>query len=492
MKNKYSISFILLISVLAFSSCNEWLVEKPLTFLNSTNFYQTDEEVTAAVYSLYQPLSDLYAQPQYAELNWALWELPGDQSYSNPGVGVIASDQLDRYEFDTEIKNFEYWWKYSYVVINRCNTVITNVQDNKNISSEVKNTALGEAHFMRGVTYFELVVGWGDVPLVTEETTELYPSRTSKEEVFQQAINDLQFAEENLPVSWDDQEYGRATKYAAKAYLAKVYLTMAGYPIQDASKMTLAASKAKEVIDNGPFGLFENVLDNWNPEKTPKEQIFIVNRKRSLSWPAFASYWAPRMMFELAPDPGATYYGAFYPNLEFYNWYPDSDPRKNLFFMSQATSFLDPNLTKELPFPHVAKYYTKIYADGADQDIVRLRYAEVLLTYAEAENEVNGPTTSAYEALNMVRVRAYGGESGNLSGLSKEEFRKAVRDERSLELCFEGISWPDMLRTHVSRAGSIFDYKNIGNISPAENNLLFPIPSSELLANSNLVQNPGY
>ncbi|TDO05469.1 RagB/SusD family nutrient uptake outer membrane protein [Sunxiuqinia elliptica] len=488
---KYKIS-LLFLSLLFFSSCSEWLEEEPLTFLNSSNFYQNDEEATAAVYALYQPLSDLYAQPAYAELIWALWELPGDQTYSNSGVGVVAQDQLDRYEFDTEIKNFEHWWKFSYVIINRSNTVIENIQENENISEGVKKTALGEAHFMRGLAYFELAVGWGGVPKILEGVEELYPSRSSAVDIFNQAVADLTIAEENLPVSWEETEYGRATKYAAKAYLAKIYLTMAGYPLQDASKLSLAASKAKEVIDDGPYELAANVLDNWNPEQMAQEQIFVVNRKRGLNWPAFASYWAPRMHVELAPEPGATYFGAFYPNLEFYNWYPDEDPRKGLFFMDEVTSYSDPSLTVELPFPHVAKYYTPIYSDGSDQDIVRLRFAEVLLIFAEAENEQNGPTSEAFQALNRVRERAFGDDSGDLAGLSKDEFREAVRKERSLELCFEGTSWPDMLRTRKSRNGSIFDYKNIGNISPSETNLLFPIPATEMLANSNLEQNPGY
>lgn len=492
MKKKYQVFYLFLFSILVFSSCNKWLEEKPLTFLNNSNFYLNDKEVTSAVYSLYEPLSSLYAQENYGESNWSLWELPGDQSYSNSGVGVVAQDQLDAYQFDPVINFFDRWWKYSYVMINRSNTIINHVKDNKNISSDVKNKALGEARFMRGVAYFELVVGYGDVPLMTEETKDLYPSRTSKDKIYMQVISDLQFAEENLPVSWNDTEYGRATKYAAKAYLAKVYITMAGFPLQDNSKMVLAASKAKEVIDNGPYVLFENVLDNWDPQKKPLEQIFIVNRKRGLIWPAFASYWAPRMMVELAGGSGATFYGSFYPNPEFYNWYPNADPRKNKFFMTKATSFMDPTLNEQLPLPCVAKYWTPIFSDGSDQNIVRLRFAEVLLTYAEAENEVNGPTAAAYQALNMIRKRAYGNDSGNFSGLSKDDFRKAVRNERSLELCFEGTSWPDMLRTHETRTGSIFNYKNIGNISPVEKNLLFPIPNAEVLVNKNLKQNPGY
>jgi hypothetical protein len=475
-----------------FSSCSKWLEEEPYTFLSSSNFYQTEDEVTAAVNSLYQPLQNFYAQENYAECNWFLWELPSDESYSNSGVGVVANDQLDDYQFDTEIDNFGRWWKYSYVMINRSNTIITNIQDNDIVSQATIKTALAEARFMRGVAYFELVVGWGDVPLVTEDTEEIYPTRASKEKVYEQVISDLKYAEENLPVSWDDTEYGRATKYAAKAYLAKVYLTMAGYPLQDESKMELAANKAKEVIDNGPYSLYDDVMSNWDPEEAPKEQIFIVDRARAITWPAFASYWTPRMMSELAAEDGATFFGSVYPTLEFYNWYPDNDPRKGKFFMSEATSFMDPTLTEQLPFPHIGKYWTPIYSDGSDQNIVRFRYAEVLLIYAEAENEVNGPTASAYEALNKVRERAFGDDSGNVSGLSKEEFKEMVLNERSLELCFEGTRWADMLRTHKSRVGTIYDYKNNGNISPSETNLLFPIPNSELSANSNLFQNPGY
>ncbi|MCG8514765.1 MAG: RagB/SusD family nutrient uptake outer membrane protein, partial [Halanaerobiales bacterium] len=213
---KYSILFLILLVTIVFTSCEEWLEEKPLTFLSSSNFYQDDEEATAAVYSLYQPITNLYGSEAYAELNWTLWELPGDESYSNPGVGVVAQDQIDRYEFDTEIKNFDRWWKYSYVIIDRSNTVIENLRDNENISEGVKKTALGEAYFMRGLAYFELAVGWGDIPLILEDNEELYPTRTPLVDVYAQVISDLQIAENNLPVSWPETNYGRATKYAAK------------------------------------------------------------------------------------------------------------------------------------------------------------------------------------------------------------------------------------------------------------------------------------
>lgn len=491
MKNRNFIFIVLIAGTLVLGSCEDWLEEKPLTFLSSSNFYQNKEEVTSAVYSLYGALNPLYQNLAYAEVAWSMWELPGDETYANSGRGGISQVQIDQYDFDEDLNHFRLWWQHSYVLINRANTIINNIDNNENISSDVRSIAMAEARFMRGLSYFNLAVAYGDVPLIIKELDETFPSRSPVSEVYAQAIADLQFAEDNLPESWEGIEYGRATKYAAKSYLAKLYITMAGYPVQDASKMALAASKAKEVIDNGPYELYDNVLDNWNPDVSPKEQIFVLNRVRGVLG-GWGAYWAPLNQGVLAAEVGVDFLGAMIPNPEFYDWYPDTDPRKDMFFMSEVTSYQDPSVVVTLPFPSVAKYWGPIYANGTDQDIVLLRYADILLIYAEAENEINGATSSAYQALNRVRERAFGNNSGNLSGLSKEDFRKAVREERSLELCFEGNSWPDMLRTRESRAGSIFDYENIGGVSPSEKNLLFPIPSSEINANPNLVQNLGY
>lgn len=268
---------------------------------------------------------------------------------------------------------------------------------------------------------------------------------------------------------------------------------MAGYPLQDQSKYALAAQEAKDVTDNGPYSLYTDVKDNWNAMQAPMEQIYVLNKSRAASsGNVFVSYWGPRNKNELAAEGGVNLVGAFLPSEDFYALFPDDDPRKDKFFMTEATSFMDPGLTLTLDQVTVAKYWGPLYANGSDQDIVRLRLAEVLLIYAEAENELNGPTADAYTALNSVRSRAFGDASHNYSGLSKDQFREAVWNERDLELCFEGVRWSDMVRTRKSRAGSIFDYQNAGGVSPAEKNLLFPISQPELATNTNLIQNEGY
>lgn len=491
MKLKY---FFIIITVVALpaSSCNKFLEEKPMNFLNSSNFYQTEEEITAAVYAIYDPQRTFYTGG-YAQMNWAIWELPSDQSYPNIGAGVIENSNIDDFNFDPEIIYFNNWWRTSYVTIDRANAVIKNVPNALKVSEEKRNRAIAEARFMRGLAYYELALGWGDVPLIDETNTNFFPQKNARIDVYNFAISDLQFAEQYLPVSWPENDYGRATKYAATAYLAKIYLSLTGYPVKDESKFAAAAQKAKEVIDNGPYGLYENVLENWDPLVPPKEQIYILDKSRTASnGNYFPLYWAPRNQNQLAAQTGADFIGAFLPDPRFYNDFPGDDPRKQKFFMLEATSFMDPSVTVTFPEPVVAKYWGPAYNNGTDQDIVRLRLAEILLIYAEAENEVNGPTAGAYDALNAVRSRAFGDASHNYSGLSKDDFRKAVWRERDLELCFEGVRWTDMIRTQTSRDGSFAQYKNIGNNSPGEKHILFPVPRAELLTNTNIKQNPGY
>ncbi len=476
------------------TSCTKFLEEKPLTFLNSSNFYKTKDDITAAVYSVYTPLQTYYAGGGYANMTWAVWELPSDQSYSNDGAGVIDNTNIDNYAFGPEMNYYNNWWKNAYLIISRANTVILNVPNAVNVSADIKNSAIGEARFLRGVAYFELAMGYGDVPLVTEQTTELYPTRTPALDIYNFAIEDLKFAVQNLPVTWPKgSDYGRATKYAAESYLAKLYLKMAGYPIQDQSKFALAASASKDVIDNGPYSLYANVMDNWNPSAAPQEQIFIVDKSRAVSNGSyFPLFWAPRGLPQLAAEPGGDFIGAFLPNQTFYDDFPDDDPRKGEFFMTSARSYMDTSLVLTLPQPIVAKYWGPMYNTGTDQDIVRLRFAEVLLIYAEAANEVTATTPEAYNALNAVRSRAFGDNSHDYSGLAQDEFRKAVWRERDLELCFEGVRWSDMVRTQTSRSGTIFDYKNINNFSPTQKNMLFPVPTIDLQTNLKLTQNPGY
>jgi len=491
---KYRNRLLLALSVLSLGSCKKFLEEKPLTFLSPTNFYKTADDLTTAVYSIYAPLQTFYTGGGYANMNWAVWEMPSDQSYSNDGAGVIDNTNLDNYAWTADIAYFNAWWKNAYLIIARANTLIANVPRAVNVSDAIKNQALGEARFMRGVAYFELTMGYGDVPLMTETTTELYPKRAPSLDVYNFAIKDLQFAEQWLPATWPkSSDYGRATKYAAKAYLAKLYLKMAGFPIKDQSKFALAAASAKDVIDNGPYSLPANVMDNWNPTAAHKEQIFIVDRNRTVSNGSyFPLFWAPRGLPQLAASAGADFIGAFLPNQTFYDDFPANDPRKDSFFMTKATSYMDPTLTITLPQPTVKKYWGPLYNNGSDQDVVRVRLAEVLLIYAEAANEVTATPADAYTALNRVRSRAFGDATHNYTGLTQDQFRQAVWRERDLELCFEGVRWSDMVRTQTSRSGSITDYKNINNFSPAAKNFLFPVPTIDLQTNHSLTQNTGY
>jgi hypothetical protein len=491
---KYRNALLFVLWAFLGGSCKKFLEEKPLTFLSPSNFYKTADDLTSAVYSIYAPLQTYYAGGAYANMTWAVWELPSDQSYSNDGAGVIDNTNLDNYAWTADIAYFNSWWKNAYVIINRANTVIANTPRAVNVSEDIRNRAIGEARFMRGLAYFELTMGYGDVPLITETSTELYPKRAPSLDVYNFAIADLQFAVQWLPPTWPKaSDYGRATKYAAEAYLAKLYLKMAGYPIKDASKFALAAQAAKDVIDNGPYTLPTNVMDNWDPAAAHQEQIFIVDKSRAVSNGSyFPLFWAPRGLPQLAASAGADFIGAFLPNQSFYDDFPDDDPRKGEFFMTQATSYMDPTLTITLAQPTVAKYWGPMYNNGSDQDIVRLRLAEVLLIYAEAANEVSATPADAYTALNRVRSRAFGDATHNYSGLTQDQFRQAVWRERDLELCFEGVRWSDMVRTQTSRSGSITDYKNINNFSPAARNFLFPVPTTDLQTNHGLSQNTGY
>lgn len=522
--------------LLSFSACKKALEEKPYSFLSPENFYQNESDAKTAINGVYNALYswDLYLQPM-----WNLTVLDDDHvSGADWFLGTSGAGNPQGY-----------WgvdgpWTGCYSVIARANTVLENVEKiNVNIDSVVKKRILGEAHFLRGWAYFQLVQLYGGVP-VRLKSLSVDPSanvpRSSVQEVYQVIIEEFKQAETMLlPVGHAKAgEAGRATRGLAKGFLAKTYLTMASGAVsgtinvrggQDNGTYTytknivaglegldskkyfeLARDKAMELITSAEYSLFTSWKDLWSKAgRNKQEHMWELQSQAGTSFVNNLSIY-----FSALSTFGR---GAVWFTNNHYSDYEDADIRvldgvSHNYTTNTGTRYFYPSWQESL-YKVVGgltynnngttdnRAYVIKYADVADQTVANsdaffplMRYSEVLLIYAEAANEANGsPTTEAYTYLNAVRSRAKATPAP--AGMTLEQFRSFVVAERAREFVFEGIRRFDLMRWGIYL--QVMNKINTGqnNISKvrSQRNLLLPVPLSELNSNQAITaNNPGW
>jgi starch-binding outer membrane protein, SusD/RagB family len=448
-------------------SCNV-LEENPNSFISPTNFYKTKSDAISAVSAAYAPLG----VNGFVSRNFViLGEITTDNMY--PLANNNDRVQLDNYVQTSQNGILRETYQNFLAGIIRCNVAINRVPK-IDMDVALRDRLVAEAKFLRGFYYFQLVQYFGKLPLITTETETLdqvtYPERSEVSAIYAQIIDDLKAAEEVLPVTYTAADYARATKGAAKAFLAKVYLTRKEYQ--------LAADKAKELMQ-APFtyALWDNYVDVFPiKNEAGKEYIFDVSYVGGASGGqggALIAFFAQ----ENNPVQGRGF-GSFKPTDEMLAAFDPTDLRFAVTF-SLGTD---------------GKYYcnkwvdpTSTTANTSGNNYPLMRYADVVLMYAEAYNELNAPVdgNDAYINVNKIRTRAGLTE---LSGLTQDELREAILNERRLELCFEGHRWFDLIRTDT-----FLPVLQGKGYAAEENDRLFPIPQFEVDLNPNLnPNNPGY
>ena len=402
-------------------------------------------------------------------------------------------------EFDGFSKSASNIWmsnlyKGCYRAILNANALIEYAQYTKAQPDEIDNL-IGQAYFVRGLSYFYLVRSWGEIPLYTTPGAHTDIELSSEGQVFDQIIDDFLQAEELLP---DNQvEVGRPTRGAAKSFLAKAYLTKAGWPVNDQASYRLAADKAKEVIDQKEiwgYDLLNNYEDLWKRAyDNSSESIFALQYDRNTGDGAHANH----LIGTASMPKEENGWEDFFCELQFYHDFPEGARKDATFRTVFYTATGDTVTFEESSAKH--PYYAK-FRDGAVDEstpwlsayhtaaaYMLMRYADVLLIYAEAEAQASSPSVEAYEAVNQVRNRA--GLSDLSNDLSSEEFINAVIWERAWEFAGEGQRWYDLIRTEkVSEAVTRRDPNEAVSISGSitSDNLYAPIPEAEVLKNPNL------
>lgn len=506
-----------------FSQCTD-LNEEPYTFLSPANYYKNADELNTALvgvydgyqngfngyykYIMYLEVLTEFGSPAYAKDDAQLWNVWSDMNNSDKMV----------------ITN----WDDAYNIINRANLVLGRgaaVEMDENL----KKRYFAEARFLRAATYYNLVRMYGGVPIpetFTEGLKNLAIARKTTDETYAYIIADLEYAEENLPVKSDykNGNVWRASKGAAQALLGDLYLTRGGMT-GDRSYFQKSKDYCGKVIQSSQYNLQPNFKDLWfwwnTNNKNGMESVF------ELQYGSVENeYNNNHVMFGVnitETTLGCYMYHRFGPSIQHYLSYSNDDTRKEGSFLTRVNVTEKGNPSKiiqtiefvpedkgffpgskgwKTASPGNLKFYDRTESSASlkkpQTNSYAIRYADVLLDYAEAENEINGPA-AAYTYINRVRNRA------NLPdltpGLGKEDFADAIYRERGWEFVGEGVLFFDELRTN--RIGkNVANHVKWGNDNKINmyvnnplqfipsKNFLFKIPRYDLDSNPALIQNP--
>ena len=560
---KFIILYVLSIMFLVMS-CTD-LDLNPLSEGSSETWYSNETEISMAVNDLFRTAF----WPTYSD-NWT-------DDYTNRELTTPITNGTINGEWGTVTSV----WQNSYKAISRANTVLSNLEEVENIPQSTLDKFVGNAYFIRASQYSRLIFLYGDVIFyqgVIDITEAFTMAQTDKNQILEEIYNDYDLAISKLPISYGNNELNLATKGAALAMKARIALQMQDWAV--------ARDAAKECIDLGVYELHPDFEELFlTRTKNPNELLFGIPRSREYnvvwgvrdhlprnpggwggaqapSWDLFSSFlcedglpidvsplYNPRMPFENRdPRCTATIVEFQTPHLGYiYQPHPDSIQVLNV----NTGNYQANNDTRSVA--QFASFNGLLWKKGVDEDwlpnyqaendIMIMRYADVLLMYAEAKIELGELDETVLEAINKVRARAYKVNFDDTSAYpavtstSQEELRSTIRIERRMEFAFEGRRYEDIirwriaeevlnndiygmldvaeLRTKVIQPGLWFfpmtpqiDENGTPNLEPMYEaglcrrlairsfdpvkQYLWPIPTKEILINDNLDQNPGY
>jgi hypothetical protein len=541
------LTYLLIVAVLALSwgGCKKFLNTKPTDTLTPEEYYGSESKLTAALAGVYDPLGNengMYGSSMFADFDYS------DESW---GGNSNTTSGLQVYNFDFTAPRIGDLWRNCYIGIDRANRIIANINI-ASMDSTAREAILGEALFLRGFYYFTLVTRFGAVPMRLEPISspaDAQLPRTPVTEIYAQILIDMKAAETKVFPMYATAS--RVYKTVVQGMLARVCLHMAGYPLNDQSKYAEALAWAKKVKSTNQHALNMYVdpkYVNFDPRFTntsPFSQIFI-NHAQDL-YDVKESMWEVEFKGNRADgfnengrignnigivfQPGAGTalekdsgfcWGTVKATGVLYNLYGTRDTLRRDWAIGNhsinnttgvKTLLLANNRYGRYPakWRRSFELLTPKNKNYTPINFPLLRYADVLLMLAEAENQVNGPTAEAYEAVNMVRRRAFNVplSAPNVNadapaGLDKASFQQFIEDERARELCFESLRRLDLIRWNkfVSRMKEVSAdftangggnaYGSLAGRNVDQRHLLYPIPAAEILLNKKLSQNPGW
>lgn len=554
--------FALCMSVFPLSSCSNLLDEEAQSEIDKTKFMNNASEAEIVLLGVYR---NMVTDGMYGYNLSLMFDLSTDLSQCE-GNAFTSFREIPTNAFSPSNASIQDTWAMLYNSIYNANDFIETLESKvgsfPQADKGLAKIYLAEARGLRGMYYFELVRWYGNIVLMKNTAqSKQHPStfvQADPKEVYAFIEQDLLFAAENLPYAADDSyrknNSFRFSRGTALGLLTKVYATWAGYPVQDKSKWERAALTAQLLIESGKHGLltnYEELWENtcngvWNPKESLMEVSFYaptVTGSNSEDPCGRIGKWNGVSTTEIAGIRGRNAGNVKVVHTFALDWRTKANdlrrdlsianykyaPNKMLLTKNDKNTEeqaiaddLDPAKGQSAKQNYTpAKWDTEKYVksgnallnnDKSNVNWYILRYSDVLLLYAEALNEWKaGPTTAAYEAVNMVRRRGYSLPISNASSLSdlpanmsQSEFEAAIRQERAYELAFEGHRRQDLVRwgiyyeTVSETAQLLVDWYSNANYTAKQftrknKHELFPIPQRDYdLMQPNCKQNQGW
>lgn len=532
MKTKAIKIYALTIFLFAMGSCKKGFLDtEPITTVTDENFYKTPKDAFAALVGCYDGLQVVWSEGVALPV---AAEVMSDNTFggtgNSDGLGYQMIDEFDKSRSPSDQNLYERNWILYYKALYRCNVLLSKMdQIAWGSDLQLRKTYESETRFLRAYLLFDMVRLWGNIPLLTVPTAENIP-QASPDEVYQVIAADLKFAVENMQstpyAAQAVKDHGRVTKYAAEAFLGRVYLFYTGYynkpDLVGQVNKSQVLSYLEDVITAGGYGLVEDFARLWPAASVAdfagegnKETIFSIRYTYTSDYNGNTdgNHWMIMTgIREQAIYPYGNGWGAETVNPKLWNSYTSTDTRK----VASVISIVDEklNFTNQAGQREYTGYYAKKYSPmigedgkplpesfgnnlfqiGQFQDYVSMRYADVLLMAAE----LGSPNAQTY--FNTVRQRAYQAAFTPLV-ISAENIIR----ERRLEFAFEGIRYYDLLRLGINRAAqeiaetttvlnggkSAQKTINAGNIILTQG--LQQIPYTQItLSNGTLKQNNGW
>lgn len=481
----------MLIACLVFTiySCSDFLEEDLSAQLTPEgNALANESGLTAALVGVYSPLTKTWRSGLETAATQAIL-MGGDDLTTHKASNKADFREFDQFNVSQQNGRLPFIWSGAYKSIQGSNNIIANYQ-NATGNEAVINQIAGEAYFLRAYNYFWIVRLWGKAPILLNshvyDPENLTMSSSSTEDLYAQIISDL---EQSISLMQKTKPApGRAGQGTAKAILAEVYLQMAGWPLKDTPKYAMAASIAKELIDNQDeygFGLMDNFIDLWPSETINndgnKEEVFALNFTGQVGYNGNAAYGNAARPGDLGG------WDDYFSEITFFNDFPEQ-VRKDVTFQTEL-----PDGTPWQEFNTGRPYFKKLQGDRLTWlnalSLPLERMAEVYFNFAEAQIMATGDNSDpdALEAVNKIVRRAYGlpintpDPSVDYTSLTQEQ----IVQEKAWEFAGEYCRWFDL--TRLEMVEEVIANKHPDDLQPlGEIKYYMPLPASETLVNPGL------
>lgn len=511
--------YILIASSLLFASCEDWLLEPSPMVTELKDFYTSGETAIQNTNAAYVPLMWEFNSTYFPE--WFIGDVVSDDALKGGQSIADMADVYDMENFKTNSNNgfLLDFYRAQWQGIARCNLALTYIplmEPDAAMNKRLQDRLVGELKFLRAMYYFRLVRVFGGVPKVTsiiESANNWQQNRASKEDIYSLIVSDLEDANAKL---WKRSEYtdtdlGRATKGAAQAMLLKSHLYNKNF--------AQAKRWGDSIVQSNQYVLLSNYADNFKLEgENSAESVFEIQyaKEPTSDYGQGFGFTRGTLTVILTRSRSSLLGGGWgfnKPTQNLYNAYEANDPRRDATILNPSDAQIEtPSQEIYLGSRYLNRKYMLMNDDFSFYELDHptrgpinnkvIRYADVLLMYAEAAVETD-KLVDAKWALEQVRARARGANAGILPAFpygtyadNKDDLRKAVRHERRVELAMEGHRWFDIVRWGVAK--QVMDAYKAGEAAEVKQHMgtfiegkheLFPIPSQEIDLN-NMPQNP--